>query len=239
MCVCVQVREYEANDDAQDVVLHKDSKWQAQWKDFRDNNTVVTGFFNLKSKYDESDNVAVRASRVLTEKLSDMFSDVFSQSEHAAAIAEITKIDPKFNKEDFVKECEFEIIPTVLEAYLSGDLEVLQDWCHEGAFNVLSTVIKQQQSMGVVNHSRILDIRDVDLLLAKQMEDQGPVLIFTFQAQHVEVLKDKWGKVVEGGEDNIMNVTYVWAMCRDLTILDHQSAWRVLEFAQQSRTEYM
>ena len=234
----IQVREYEANDDAQDVVLHKDSKWQQQWKDFRDNNTVVTGFFNLKSKYDESDNVAVRASRVLTEKLSDIFSDVFSQSEHAAVIAEITKIDPKFNKDAFVKEVEFDIVPCVLEAYLRQDLEVLQDWCHEGAFNILSTVIKQQQQMGVVNCGRILDIRDVDLLMAKQME-QGPVLIFSFQVQQIELLKDKWGKVVEGGEDNIQNVTYVWAMCRDQTILDHNSAWRVLEFQMAASAAYM
>lgn len=41
--------------------------------------------------------------------------DVFSQSEQAQTIAEITKIDPSFNKDNFIKECEFEIIPTVLE----------------------------------------------------------------------------------------------------------------------------
>jgi len=233
-----KVKEYEADDSAQDVVLHKDSKWQQQWKDFRDNNSVVTGFFNMKSKYDESDNIAIRATRVVTEKLSDIFSDVFSQSEQAATLSEITKIDPGFNKDKFVKECEFEIIPTVLEALFRGDVEVLQDWCHEGAFNILSTMIKQHESMGIVNCSKILDIRDVDLLLAKIME-QGPVLIFTFQAQQVEVLKDRYGKIVEGSEDNILNVTYVWAMCRDQSILDHRSAWRVLEFGQQSSTSYV
>jgi len=36
ICVCVlSVRE------AMGVVLHKDSKWYQQWKDFKDNNTVV------------------------------------------------------------------------------------------------------------------------------------------------------------------------------------------------------
>jgi len=231
-------KAYEANEDVDDVVLHKDSKWQQQWKDFRDNNPVVTGLFSLKTKYDESDNIAVRASRVLTDKLSDMFSDVFSQSEQAATLAEISKIDPHFNKTQFIKECEFEIIPTVLEAYIRGDVDILQDWCHEGAFNVLSTQIKQYQSMGLINESRILDIREVDLALAKIME-QGPVLILTFQAQQIVVVKDKWGKVVEGKVDSIENVNYVWAMCRDQSIFDHRSAWRVLEFGIQQVTPYI
>ena len=41
--------------------------------------------------------------------------DVFSTSEMAATLAEITKIDPNFNKDKFLMECEREIIPTVLE----------------------------------------------------------------------------------------------------------------------------
>lgn len=231
-------KEYEANEDAQDIVMHKDSKWQQQWKDFRDNNPMVTGLFTLKTKYDESDNVAIRATRVVTDKLTDIFSDVFSQSEQAKVISEITKIDPLFNKDQFIKECEFEIIPTVLEAYLRGDIEILHDWCHEGSYNVLSTQIKHNDSIGLVNASKILDIREVELQLAKIME-QGPVLILTFQAQQVMLVKDKRGKIVEGAIDHIENVNYVWAMCRDQSIFDHRSAWRVLEFGIQQATPYV
>lgn len=32
------------------------------------------GLFTLKTKYDESDNVVIRASRVVTDKLTDLFS---------------------------------------------------------------------------------------------------------------------------------------------------------------------
>ena len=46
-----------------------------------------------------------------------MLEDVFSTSEMAATIAEITKIDPNFNKDKFLMECEREIIPTVLEVF--------------------------------------------------------------------------------------------------------------------------
>lgn len=40
---------------------------------------------------------------------------MFSQSDMAKTLSEITKIDPQFNKDKFLQECEFEIIPSVLE----------------------------------------------------------------------------------------------------------------------------
>jgi hypothetical protein len=45
--------------------------------------------------------------------------DVFSQSEMAKTLSEITKIDPQFNKDKFLQECEFEIIPAVLEVNIN------------------------------------------------------------------------------------------------------------------------
>ena len=34
-------------------------------------------------------------------------------------------------------------------------------------------------------------------------------------------------------QDNIENVVYIWALCRDQTIYDRRMAWRVMEFAIQ------
>ena len=44
---------------------------------------------------------------------------MFSQSDTAKTMAEISRIDPQFNKDSFLKECEFEIIPSVLEVSCS------------------------------------------------------------------------------------------------------------------------
>eukprot|EP00795_Rhopilema_esculentum_P006312 gene6312-11739_t len=231
-------KEYEANADATGMVLHAESKWSQQWKDFKDNNPVVNGLFSLKMKYDESDNIVIRATRVVTDKVTDIFKDVFSTSEMAATMAEIAKIDPRFNKDKFLLECEREIIPTVLEAFIRGDVEILKDWCHEGAFNILSEQIKHNKSIGKVIDSKILDIRDLDLAVAKIME-QGPVLIMTFVAQQTMVVKDTRGNIIEGNEDNIENIHYIWAMCRDQTIYDPRQAWRVLEFGIQQATPWV
>ena len=50
---------FEPNEEALGVMLHKDSKWYQQWKDFRDNNVVFNWFFQMKMKYDESNNTFI------------------------------------------------------------------------------------------------------------------------------------------------------------------------------------
>ena len=91
----------------------------------------IAAFYDLKVKYDESDNIMIRASRAVTDRIGDTVGGVVTQTDMAEVLAEIYKIDSKFTKEEFVKQCQFEIIPTVLEAYLSGNTHVLEDWCHE------------------------------------------------------------------------------------------------------------
>ena len=46
-------------------------------------------------------------------------------------LTEICKMDPTFDKELFIRDCRDDIIPNVLEAIVRGDLEILEDWCHE------------------------------------------------------------------------------------------------------------
>lgn len=91
----------------------------------------IAAFYDLKVKYDESDNIMIRASRTVTDRIGDAVGGVVTQTDMAEVLAEIFKIDSKFTKEEFVKQCQFEIIPTVLEAYLGGNTHVLEDWCHE------------------------------------------------------------------------------------------------------------
>ena len=80
-------------------------------------------------KYDESDNLFIRASRAVTDRLGDTFGGVMTQSDMAEALAEIRKIDPSFDKEEFVKQCQFDIIPTILEV---SDGNFLVEWIRRG-----------------------------------------------------------------------------------------------------------
>lgn len=217
-------RTFEPNMESVGVELHKDSKWSQSWQDFKDNNTYVNKVFVWKMKYDESDSPLVRASRLLTEKMTDLFGGMFQKTELSEVLTEITKMDPEFAKETFLKQVETDIIPNVLEAMIRGDLEILQDWCHEAvsstqisrtfkfltsfslqAFNVLATPIKTAQQLGYRFDSKILDVENVELVMGKIME-HGPVLVLTFQAQQIMVIRDVKDVVVEGNPVSIRNL---------------------------------
>jgi import inner membrane translocase subunit TIM44 len=80
-------------------------------------------------------------------------------------LTEIAKVDPTFDKHDWLRFCEKEIIPNILEAFIRADLGVLKDWCHELAFNVMSNSIKEYQKIGfTTSDSRILDISKIEVI---------------------------------------------------------------------------
>ncbi|XP_054714223.1 mitochondrial import inner membrane translocase subunit TIM44-like [Uloborus diversus] len=224
----VEQRIIEPNSEATGIELHKDSKWFQSWQNFRENNQYVNKIFDWKMKYDESDNAVVRASRLLTDKVTYLFGGLFQKSEISECMTEIVKMDPSFDKESFIKECETEIIPTILEAMSRGDLEILKDWCYEGPYSILSKPITDALNQGYHIESKILDISHVDVPMAQIME-QGPVLILSFQAQQIIAIKDANGNVIDGDPDKVLKMQHVWALCRDQTELDPHAAWKLLD----------
>ena len=71
------------------------------------------------------------------------------------------------------------------------------------------------------------------------MMEQGPVLVLTFNSQQVSCVKDREGKVIEGSEDKVMRITYVWALCRDQTELDPRAAWRLLDLSASVQEQFI
>ncbi|XP_064646315.1 mitochondrial import inner membrane translocase subunit TIM44-like [Lineus longissimus] len=228
----------EADEETIGMVLHKDSKWFESWQNFKDNNQYVNKMFDLKMKYDESDHVLIRATRTFTDKMSELFGGVFSKTEMSEVLTEICKMDPNFDKESFIKECEQEIIPNVLEAIVRGELEILKDWCHEAPYNVISHPIKQALGMGYKLDSRVLDVTNVDIAAGKMME-QGPMLVISFIAQQIMSVRDKAGQLVEGDPEKIQRVMYVWALCRDQTELDPKAAWKVMDISASASEQWL
>ncbi|KAM9848975.1 mitochondrial import inner membrane translocase subunit TIM44 [Aulostomus maculatus] len=233
-----ETKVFEANEEATGVVLHKDSKWYQQWKDFKDNNVVFNRFFEMKMKYDESDNAFIRASRAVTDKMTDLIGGLFSKTEMSEVLTEILKVDPSFDKDSFLKQCERDIIPNILEALIQGELEVLKDWCYEATYSQMAHPIQQAKARGLKFHSKILDIDNIDLAMGKMM-DQGPVLIVTFQAQLVMIIRNTKGEVVEGDPEKVLRMMYVWALCRDQEELNPSAAWRLLDISASSTEQIL
>lgn len=234
----VDTRVFEANTDDTGVELHKDSKFYASWENFKNNNTYVNKVLTWKMQYDESENPVIRASRLLTDKVSDIMGGMFSKTELSETLTEICKVDPHFDEKKFLRDCENDIIPNILEAMVRGELEILKDWCFESTFNILSTPLKAARKLGYRLDSKILDIENVDLAMGKVME-QGPVLIITFQAQQLMCVRDSKNLVVEGDPEKVMRVNYVWVLCRDPNELNPRSAWRLMELSANSQEQFL
>lgn len=231
-------RNIEANTDALGVELHKDSKFYQSWENFKNNNQYVNKVLAWKMQYDESENPVIRASRLLTDKVSDIMGGMFSKTELSETLTEICKIEPNFNEKKFLRDCEIDIIPNILEAMVRGNLEILKDWCFESTYNIIATPIAAAQKIGYWLDSKILDIENVDLAMGKVME-QGPVLIITFQAQQIMAVRDKDNKIVEGDPEKVMRVNYVWVLCRDPNDLNPRSAWRLMELSANSQEQFL
>uniref|UniRef100_A0A0N4UNM1 Tim44 domain-containing protein n=1 Tax=Dracunculus medinensis TaxID=318479 RepID=A0A0N4UNM1_DRAME len=223
-------RIIEANTETTGVELHKESKWYVSWKEFSEKNVYFNKLLDWKIRYDESENLAIRMMRGLTDRISAILSP---ESEISEVLTEIGKVDANFDKSDWLRFCEVDVIPNVLEAYIRGDLKVLQDWCHERAFNALATVVKEYGKIGYsMVDSRIIDINKVELVTGKMME-QGPVLIITFQAFMLYVVKNSEGRIVDGDPHHPARIHHVWVMCRDMEEYNPAVAWKLLEVHMQ------
>ncbi|XP_067619834.1 mitochondrial import inner membrane translocase subunit TIM44 isoform X2 [Eurosta solidaginis] len=231
-------RVVEPNADVTGVELHKDSKFYQSWEDFKNNNAYVNKVLDWKLKYDESENPVIRASRLLTDKVSDVMGGLFSKTELSETLTELCRIDPNFDQKQFLRDCETDIIPNILEAMVRGNLEILKDWCFESTYNIIATPISQAIKSGMYLDSKILDIENIDLAMGKVM-DQGPVLIVTFQAQQIMCVRDRSHHVVEGDPDKVMRVNYVWVLCRDPNELNSKAAWRLMELSANSQEQFV
>lgn len=182
------------------------------------------------------DNVLTFFGQELASTMTERLSSLFAESETAHVIRTIRLQDPEFTIERFVKMARDYIIPEILDALVCGDLATLQNWCSEGSFRVLHATIEpilRQQGHKV--YGRIVDIRDVDLISAK-MIDERPVLVLSCNVQQIRSVRDAKGIIVEGSDSSIESIQYVFAFGRD--DLKNPSGWIIFEVATRDRSSW-
>jgi import inner membrane translocase subunit TIM44 len=190
-------REVAPNLEAQGVVEHQESKWTKQWSSFKESNPIAQSWFAVKRNMDESDNPVVERLRDMV----DLVGRPFQETETATTVKRFKQVDPKFRLDKFTKDAHEWIIPELMEAYLRGETAVLKEWCSEATFNVLTSGIKSQQQQGLVSDCKLVDLRNVELLSAKTLENEVPVLVMSFQTQEILLFRDaKTGEISVGKE---------------------------------------
>ena len=162
----------------------------------------------------------VRGARIVTDKVQDIFGGLFTRSELSEVLTEITKMDPNFCKEQFLKDCERDIIPNVLEAMIRGNLEILQDWCYEAPFNVLATPIRQAQQERILRYF-ILDEAVIAQNTIRAYKARFTINVVSFQMGYmfdscvldIDHLDLVMGKMMEQGPVLVITFTSQQILC--------------------------
>jgi len=219
------------------VTLHKDAKWREAWLNFRDSNRMVQGFFTMGQAYQESENPLISTARSITDRVSGFFAE----NETAQVIKKFREADPGFQVEEFLRELREYILPEVLDAYVKGDTETLKLWLSAAQYSVYEALTKQYQQAGLRSDGRITDIRNVDILKARMLDNDIPVFVITCRTQEVHVYRNaKSGELAAGMEDKVQLVTYAIGLTRMPEDVSNPETrgWRFIEMQKSGRDWY-
>lgn len=217
------------------VTLHKDSAWKESWKKFQDENRVMQSIFSLKSTYNESENPLISTARSITDRVAGFFAE----NETAMVIKKFREMDPSFQLEPFLQDMREYILPEVLDAYVKGDTETLNQWLSAAQYSVYAALNHQYTQLGLKSDGKILDIRNVDIVSARLLDPgEIPVFILTCRTQEVHVYRNKkTNELAAGMEDRIQQVTYAIGVTRipeDVSNTETRG-WRLIELQKSAR----
>lgn len=204
------------------------------WSSICEQNPIIKKAFEVRRSYEESNNVFVFLARSLTSTITSPFkSFLFKESETAQVIKEIRSMDPKFSLESFLSEATKYLIPEILESLILLDRVALKSWCSESLYAALTTTLSPE----LIGDGQILDLRHVDLLTARIVND-FPVLVISFTTQQISCIKNSiTGELSRGSPDSIESVLYVWALAKTSDIDPVTGGWRLIEMsARDSRS---
>lgn len=195
-------------------------------------------YMRWREAYNESESPAVETMRSITSTIAGWFDE----NETAKVIRSVRELDPDFRMDSFTRELREYIVPEVVDAYLSADREALKQWCGEATFNVLWATMEQYTKQGLVSDSKILDIKHVDIMNGKMLENDIPVFIISFASQEILLFRNaKTGEAVVGDENSVEQCRYAMVLTRVETELDNEltGGWKVVEMARRGQKGFM
>ncbi|XP_022758409.1 mitochondrial import inner membrane translocase subunit TIM44-2-like [Durio zibethinus] len=203
------------------VLPSKQSRWSKRWEALKEkvqghplfkhvsgySEPVVTKgqeiAEDMRERWETSDNPIVH-------KIQDINESIFQETDAAASYKEIRRRDPSFSLPEFVAEIQ-EAIRPVLNAYIKGDVENLKKYCSPEVIERCKAEHIAYRSHGIFFENKILHVSDVEVRETKMM-GTSPIIIVAFQTQQIYCVRDREGKITEGGKDTIHTVYYAWAM---------------------------
>jgi len=157
---------------------------------------------------------------------------VLGETEQAEAVRELKEIVPDFSIDDFLNNDVKIIVPQVLNAYLKGNVDELRRTCRDAAFGMLHRSVLDREAASLQIDPRLLHVSDPDIETIRFVGGQ-PTAVVSFESHQLHCVRNKaTAAIVEGGEDEIRAVHYLFALQlnEDAEAPRHER-WKVTELA--------
>lgn len=120
---------------------------------------------------------------------------------------------PNFNKTRFIDNAQnaFQIIT---EAFNNGDIETLEMLVSKKILKKFQETIEKRKADGIIAETDFICFDKVEIVKADVDKNDNARISVEFVSEQVNVLRDGEGKVLQGDENFIQNITDVWTFER-------------------------
>jgi predicted lipid-binding transport protein (Tim44 family) len=131
----------------------------------------------------------------------------------AAGIAQIQANDTTFDEKSFLQgaKAAFGMIVT---AFAQGDTPTLRPLLSDDVYDNFAAAIRSRQAAGESLETRVVDIRDADLIEAR-MEGRTAFVTIKFISEQINVTRNSAGAVIDGDPDQPLEVVDIWTFARN------------------------
>ncbi|HSK38606.1 MAG TPA: Tim44/TimA family putative adaptor protein [Arenibaculum sp.] len=143
----------------------------------------------------------------------------------SAGLASVREADPNFDEKHFLQgaRAAFEMI---VDAFARGDADALRPLLSDSVFENFAQAIKDRQQRGETLETRIVEIKDADLVEAG-VEGRSAFVTVKFISDQINVTRDGAGTVVDGDPDQFLEVVDIWTFARNIRSRDPN--WLLVE----------
>lgn len=235
----IRVRSLSEDPNAgQSLVLRPEPAYKQAWSTFKENNPIMRKLSDLRTAYDESENPFIERLRSVTETIGGWFEE----NEMAQVVGVFRSLDPQFSLESFQRELREYVLPEIVDAYHGAARHLLRQWCSEATYNVLMATVDPYVSKGMIANGRLLDMRNVDIMQGRMLDNNVPVLVVSFTTSELMWFKDpKTGEVKAGRDDQADLCRYAVVLTRLEAELDNEvtGGWKVVELARRGQGAFL
>ena len=143
----------------------------------------------------------------------------------AGSLEQMHRRDPSFDEKQFLKNARA-AFALIVGAFAKGDLASLKNLLGPEVYGAFSKAVETRQAVGQRLETKIIEIKEAELLRARMEGDVARVTI-RFVTHQANATYDQANQLVEGNPDGREEIEDVWTFARNLAQKD--PSWHLVE----------